>query len=85
MTPEREDYERQLAFTQRGVDGASRELAALIRGAEEWDLVLRIDVHSHQPPEMGEVFMVPDVRITRKRQRELEALRLAAEKSEGKS
>jgi hypothetical protein len=82
MTPERVEYERQRAFTERGIAAAQRELQALITGAPDWGLILTIEARPLMPPAMGNIEMVPAVRISRERQRELEALRLAAEASE---
>jgi hypothetical protein len=81
-TPERKAYELQADYTMRGLLAARRELLGLIVGAEERGIVLTIDLQSLQPPAMGRTQMIGDVRISRERQRELEELRKAAEKSE---
>jgi hypothetical protein len=81
-THERKMYERQLQVTEQSLVAARKELQGLIDGAASWGLVITIECIPQIPLHMGNVKMVGAARASRERQNELEALRLAAEKSE---
>jgi hypothetical protein len=84
MTRERETYNQELAAIDRQTRAARKELNALIRGAEAFDLVLTIEQSPLWPPAMGNYETVGKVRLSRERYQRLAALKAAAEKSETK-
>jgi hypothetical protein len=82
MTPERLEYEKELAAVERQTRAARRELNDLILGAEEFDLVLTIETDPHWPPEMGHYDMVGNARLSRERYQRLAALKAAADEAD---
>lgn len=82
MTPERYEYEKECAAIERQLRAGRKELGQLLGGADEFELVMTVELEPNWPLAMGHYRMVGQVRITRARQQRLEALRAAAEKSE---